>query len=89
MEFEWDQAKRLANLAKHGFDFLRATDVFLGPHLLIPARNAAAEHRWLAIGTTDGVPVTVVFTQRGQTIRVISIRSSRRGERSRYQALFD
>ena len=89
MEFQWDEAKRAANLAKHGFDFLRAVDVFLGPHLLIPAHNAATEQRWLAIGTTNGVPVTVVFTPRGQAIRIISIRSARRGERRKHQALFD
>jgi len=45
MEFEADEAKRPANLAKHGFDVLRAIDVFLGPHLLIPAHNAATEQR--------------------------------------------
>ncbi|MDP8909407.1 MAG: BrnT family toxin [Chloroflexota bacterium] len=29
-EFEWDAAKRLSNLGKHGIDFLRARAVFDG-----------------------------------------------------------
>jgi len=30
MDFEWDEAKRLANLEKHGVDFLRAQMLFDG-----------------------------------------------------------
>ena len=30
MEFEWDDEKRLNNLAKHGFDFQRAAELFDG-----------------------------------------------------------
>ena len=29
--FEWDEAKRRANVAKHGLDFLRVTRIFEGP----------------------------------------------------------
>jgi hypothetical protein len=28
MEFEWDEAKRLSNLDKHGIDFLDVEEVF-------------------------------------------------------------
>ena len=31
--FEWDENKRLANIAKHGIDFRDAMDVFFEPHL--------------------------------------------------------
>jgi len=31
MRFEWDEGKRLSNLAKHGLDFRRAVDVFDRP----------------------------------------------------------
>ena len=30
MEFEWDDAKRWANFAKHGLDFRDAEEVFQG-----------------------------------------------------------
>ncbi len=30
MEFEWDEAKRLSNLDKHGIDFLDIEEVFNG-----------------------------------------------------------
>jgi uncharacterized protein len=30
MEFEWDEAKRLANLDKHGIDFVDIPEVFEG-----------------------------------------------------------
>lgn len=30
MEFEWDEAKRLANLRKHGIEFIDVTIVFDG-----------------------------------------------------------
>ncbi len=33
MEFEWDEAKRRQNLAKHGVDLLFAALIFGGPVL--------------------------------------------------------
>ncbi len=38
MELEWDEAKRLINLAKHRLDFLDAYIVFDAPHVETPAR---------------------------------------------------
>ena len=31
MQFEWDENKRGTNIIKHGFDFSRASDIFLHP----------------------------------------------------------
>lgn len=87
LELEWDEAKRQANIAKHGIDFLRAVDVFAGPHIILPARETATEARWIAIGLTEGLHVALVFTRRGSSIRVISIRRARHGERRQHQAL--
>ncbi|MCC6716379.1 MAG: BrnT family toxin [Acetobacteraceae bacterium] len=87
-EFEWDEAKRLANVAKHGIDFLDAAAIFALPHLEVEATLTGGESRHLAIGPLDGRLITVVFTQRGGAIRLISARRSRRVERTRYQALF-
>jgi len=89
MEFEWDEAKRLANTAKHGLDFIDAIEVFAVAHVEEAARLTADEPRFLAIGPFGDRVITVVFVHRGNAIRLISARSARRGERRRYQALYD
>ncbi|MCB8873709.1 BrnT family toxin [Acidisoma silvae] len=87
MDFEWDEAKRLSNLAKHGLDFADAYMLFLAFHVRIEARTTGNERRWLAIGTIDGKPITAVFTTRQSSIRLISFRRSHHGERRKYRAL--
>lgn len=89
MYFEWNQEKRLSNIEKHGIDFLDA-DIFFGsPHLVGPARAVEGELRWLAVGMIDDVYVTTIFTRRGDTVRIISMRSARDGERKRHQKVFN
>jgi uncharacterized DUF497 family protein len=88
MRFEWDEAKRQSNLEKHGFDFLRADEVLSGKHLVVPSRSHGAEQRYKAVGIAQGRFAAVIFTMRGESCRIISMRSARRGERKQYQALF-
>jgi uncharacterized DUF497 family protein len=45
MRFEWDERKRLANLAKHGLDFRRAVQVFDRPSFSYPWLKQY-EQRW-------------------------------------------
>ena len=87
MEFEWDETKRRSNLVKHGLDFLRAKEVFDGPHVLLPSLYQGEEHRQLATAELAGQCVTVVFTMRAGRCRVISMRSARDDERRKYQAI--
>lgn len=87
MEFEFDEAKRLATIEKHGLDFLDADILFGNPHLIGPARIVAGEQRWLVVGTLDDVFVTAIFTWRGSVIRLISMRKARDDERKRYHTL--
>ncbi|WP_242531022.1 BrnT family toxin [Roseococcus thiosulfatophilus] len=86
--FEWDEAKRHANLAKHGLDFLDADLVLEGPHLLTEARTVDGEVRHLAIGRIAGRHVAMIFTERDGAIRVISLRKARQREREQHQAAF-
>ena len=86
-DLEWDEAKRHANIATHGIDVVRAIDVFAGPHIVLPGRETATESRWIAIGLTERLHVSLVFTRRGSSICVISIRKARHGERRQHQAL--
>jgi uncharacterized DUF497 family protein len=85
MEFEWDDAKRLANVEKPGLDFVDAEVVFLGPLLAGPARCVDGESRMLAIGMLDDIHVTMIYTLRGSTVRIISMRRARNEERKGYE----
>ena len=83
----WDERKRLRNIAKPGFDFLQAEELFDGPHVIVPSKRGQPEERFLAIGKVAGRWATVVHTIRGQC-RIISMRSARDAERRRYQDLY-
>jgi uncharacterized DUF497 family protein len=81
--FEWDEQKAKGNLQKHRIDFDEATELFYGAPLLRRSdRND--EERWIAVGESEGRLVTVVFTRRGDTIRIISARRARKDEERTY-----
>jgi uncharacterized DUF497 family protein len=91
MEFEWNRGKRLANLEKHGIDFLDARMIWAG-QVLDPAaqRNVEGEARLTALGTIgeDEIIIAVVYTARNGILRLISARRARRNERETYQDRF-
>ncbi len=91
MGFEWDEDKRLANLAKHGLDFGRVTTIWDGD-VIDPAttRLEADELRYLALGIPgeDEIVVAVGYTDRGDNRRIISARRARDYERKNYQGRF-
>ncbi|MFA7242656.1 MAG: BrnA antitoxin family protein [Sulfuricellaceae bacterium] len=72
----WDEDKRLANIAKHGFDFVDACEVLDSRYRLdIPVvRNR--EHRTESFSYALGflAVLTVVHTERDGATRVISFR---------------
>jgi uncharacterized DUF497 family protein len=85
LNFVWDEQKRLSNIEKHGIDFQDAIEVFSDPNALsFRSRAETEEDRFLIIGRGQGRVITVIFTWRGETIRVISARIARREERQRY-----
>lgn len=86
MEFEWDEDKRQRGIAKHQVDLLYAAGVFEGPVLIAPdVRGGYGEDRFTAIGTVKGEVFVVVFTQRGDKVRLISARRGGRRDRRKYQ----
>lgn len=87
MEVEWDEAKRQLVLAKHGLDFLRAGLVFLGPHVVLPARSDG-ELREIAVGPSEGKMIAVIYTRRGDKVRLITARRARDNECRAYRAVF-
>ncbi|MGK7883377.1 MAG: BrnT family toxin [Crocosphaera sp.] len=93
MEFEWDDNKNQANIAKHGIDFEQAKAVFNDPWLLIffDERQEYGELREIAIGRMPLVTqnksfvVVVVYTERNTVTRLISARKANKQERKRYE----
>jgi uncharacterized DUF497 family protein len=86
--FEWDEAKRAANLAKHGIDFEDARAIWLCP---VAQRRSDwwAEERYVAIGKVNSRIIAVVWTPRGGRRRILSARVARRNERESYQAFLE
>lgn len=74
MEFQFDPAKAAGNLRKHGVPFSDAEGAFMDPfalHRLDP--DAEGEERFVAIGAgSAGRLLVVVYTLRGESIRLIS-----------------
>lgn len=86
MEFEWDEAKRRANIEKHGLDFRDAPAAFGGPCLFAPV-PFRSERRWVLVGRLGPRYVTIIFTLRAGAFRLISMRRSRDGERAQHRAV--
>lgn len=88
--YEWDEDKRQKNIDNHGLDFLAAHQLFSGNHVRGRARDGqGGEERWLAIGIVHGIYATAIYTMRGETIRMISLRRARNDERKHHQDVFD
>jgi hypothetical protein len=85
-EFERDDAKAAENEAKHGVTFDMARDVFRDPFAAewLDTSRDYGEDRFVTIGMVEGRLLTVVFTLRVQTIRIISARRAEPYERRRY-----
>jgi len=83
--FEWDEEKNAANIKKHGIDFEDAIRVFEDDDRIeiYDAAHSGEEDRYNTIGMVNDV-LFVVYTERRESIRVISARPATRGERSIY-----
>ena len=90
MDFEWDDAKAAANLAKHSVPFKAVTRFdFQSALLLIDSRRDYGEVREQALGMIGNRLNQLVFTRRGNTVRLISLRQASKRERTRYNAWID
>lgn len=86
IDFDWHEAKADSNLAKHGFSFEEATDVFADANRVDfdVSRPVDGEERRKTIGKLDGRLMTVVYTRRGPIYWIISARRSNSSEAKRY-----
>lgn len=84
--WQWDEAKRARNLAKHGLDFAAAPAMFRGRTLTV--RNPpvpAGERRWRTYGELNGVVLVAVYTERAGETRLISLRKVGKRDRERFR----
>jgi uncharacterized DUF497 family protein len=86
--FQWDQGNIDKNLTKHNVENWECEQVFFNAPLLVldDLNHSRSERRWAAFGRTDADRLLVViFTKRGDLLRVISARDMNKKERKFYE----
>lgn len=86
MQFDYDPAKRQINLEKHGVDFLALASVFQDMYRIegLDDRRTSGEERWICLGSNGFRLYVVVYTIRGNRIRIISARKANDREQKKY-----
>lgn len=88
MTFEWDPIKARSNLHKHRVSFEEAATALLDPlsKTALDPEHSFTELRFITLGVSwRGRLLAVSYTERGQSIRVISARPATRHEREIYE----
>lgn len=86
MEVEWDPRKAAANARKHGVDFADAATVLYDELAVMVSDDDPDEHRFIAMGVDAlGRVLVVVYTWRGDRVRLISARGATARERRWYE----
>ncbi|MBX7138874.1 MAG: BrnT family toxin [Oligoflexia bacterium] len=85
MVFEFDPNKSKSNKDKHGIDFEKAKALWEDPFLLEIEARVTGESRFLIIGKIAGKHWSAVVTYRGEKVRIISVRRSRKEEVDLYE----
>ena len=84
---EWDPDKAAQNLEKHGVDFADAATVLSDEMALTAPEEGHEEERFVTLGVDAlGRVLVVVYTWRGEEIRLISARMATRAERRQYES---
>ncbi len=84
--FEFDQQKRISNLAKHGIDFIDAQALWEDGNLIEIQAKSESEPCFLIIGRITNKHWSAIITYRHQNIRIISVRRSRKSEVALYES---
>jgi uncharacterized protein len=85
VDIVFDPAKSERNRALRGFGFEIAVDFDWHAALIAEdTRRTYGEHRYIAVGPIDVTLHVLVFTLRGDTLRVISLRRANARERRLY-----
>jgi uncharacterized protein len=87
MDYEWEPEKAAQNLRTHDVRLSYAADVLEDAYALTREdASAQGEQRWVSVGMDGlGRVLTVVYTYRGERIRLLSARRATRREREHYE----
>jgi len=86
----WDEEKRALTLLHRGLDFADAEQVFAGRTVtFVDDRIDYGEMRFITAGYLNERFVMLVWTQRQNSKRIISMRFGHAKERKRYQNSLD
>jgi len=81
----WDERKRQANFRNHGLDFEGCEAVFDGPVVTVEdSRVAYSEQRINLLGWLRDRVVHMTYTERGENLRVVSLREATKHEARHY-----
>lgn len=87
VSYEWDPGKAAINLHKHKIDFADAVPVLEDELAITVADDHPQEDRYVTIGLDAlGRVLVVVYTNRGENIRIISARKATPRERRQYES---
>lgn len=86
MQFEYDPNKSAKNKEKHGIDFEEAQQLWMNSVVVAPLGNEHGEDRQAHFGIIDGKHWTAITTYRNDSIRIISVRRSRKNEEEFYDS---
>jgi uncharacterized DUF497 family protein len=88
--FEWDNVKAAINFAKHSVEFEFAIRVFLDGDRadFDVSRVRDEEARRKAVGMIEGELFTIVYTERGSAVRIISARRANIKEQRTYASVY-
>jgi uncharacterized DUF497 family protein len=84
VSFEWDFLKAARNLQKHNVDFADAVTTFDDALAITIREEISGEDCFVTLGTDALDRLFVVYTWRGDRIRVISARKATPRERRQY-----
>jgi hypothetical protein len=85
MLYEWDEAKRLCNIQKHGIDFMGIEKVFAGTTVtILDDRFDYGESRFITLGLLRGRVLVIAHTETREVIRIISVRKATKNEEANY-----
>lgn len=85
MKFDWDPHKNELNRQKHGIDFSSARMLWEDPERIEIEAPYPLENRFILVGNINNRLWTAIYTTRNETIRIISVRRSRKGEKKLYE----
>ncbi len=88
MRFEWDEEKAEKNLAKHGVSFLEAAETFADDEAVeyFDAEHSTIdEQRYARVALSSTRLLFVVYTERGEAVRIIHARTPSKRMREDYE----